>query len=90
MISHSCSSTATWHYGEDDAFILRARQYIAQGDEITISYIGDDDLYKATHSQRKLFLYVLSFFKKTSLCSTPRKIIWLAFHLSMRPVYGSL
>lgn len=53
MISHSCSSTATWHYGEDDAFILRARQYIAQGDEITISYIGDDDLYKATHTRQE-------------------------------------
>lgn len=50
MIAHDCSATATWHYGDDDAFVLRARQFIPAGDEITISYIGDDDLFKATHS----------------------------------------
>lgn len=53
MIAHDCSATATWHYGDDDAFVLRARQFIPQGDEITISYIGDDDLLKATHIRQE-------------------------------------
>ena len=44
MMSHSCRSTCCWHYGENDTFILRARINIEVGDELSISYIGDDDL----------------------------------------------
>lgn len=51
MLAHDCAASACWHYGEMDAFVLRARQYIKKGDEITISYVGDDDLFKSTNSK---------------------------------------
>lgn len=52
MMAHSCRATACWHYGEDDAFVLRARVALKRGDEITISYIGDDELFKSTNIRR--------------------------------------
>ncbi|ETW56340.1 hypothetical protein PFUGPA_01669, partial [Plasmodium falciparum Palo Alto/Uganda] len=51
MLAHSCISTACWHYGENDSFVLRARINLNPGDEITISYLGDDDLYKSSNSR---------------------------------------
>ncbi|CBZ55580.1 hypothetical protein NCLIV_060040 [Neospora caninum Liverpool] len=53
MMAHSCRATACWHYGEDDAFVLRARVKLQAGDELTISYIGDDDLFKSTNVRRE-------------------------------------
>ena len=35
-------------YGDDDAFVLRARIALKAGDEITISYLQDEDLLKST------------------------------------------
>eukprot|EP01068_Selenidium_serpulae_P017625 Selendium_serpulae@DN6391_c0_g1_i1.p1 len=52
MMAHNCNSSACWHYGEGDTFVLRARQFIAEGEELTISYIGDDDLFKSTPTRR--------------------------------------
>lgn len=49
MLAHDCAATACWHYAEEDAFVLRARLYIKKGQEITISYVGDDDLFKSTN-----------------------------------------
>lgn len=51
MLAHDCAASACWHYGEKEAFVLRARQYIKKGDEITISYVGDDDLFKSTSGE---------------------------------------
>lgn len=53
MMAHSCSATACWHYGDSDAFVLRARQYLPAGAELTISYIGDDDLFKCLSVRRE-------------------------------------
>eukprot|EP00923_Selenidium_pygospionis_P020981 GHVN01036200.1.p1 GENE.GHVN01036200.1~~GHVN01036200.1.p1 ORF type:complete len:556 (-),score=132.48 GHVN01036200.1:555-2222(-) len=53
MMAHDCNSSACWHYGEGDAFVLRARQFISEGDELTISYIGDEDLFKSTPIRRE-------------------------------------
>ncbi|SOV23229.1 SET domain protein, putative [Plasmodium sp. DRC-Itaito] len=53
MLAHSCISTACWHYGENDSFVLRARIKLNPGDEITISYLGDDDLYKSSNIRRE-------------------------------------
>lgn len=48
MCAHSCDPTCCWSYGEDDAFVLRARIGLAAGDELTISYLQDEDLLKST------------------------------------------
>ncbi|OEH76140.1 set domain-containing protein bromodomain-containing protein [Cyclospora cayetanensis] len=53
MMAHSCEATACWHYGEDDAFVLRSRVALNRGDEITISYIGDEELFKSTNMRRE-------------------------------------
>lgn len=53
MMAHSCQATACWHYGADDAFVLRARVSLQRGDEITISYIGDEELFKSTNIRRE-------------------------------------
>lgn len=48
MCSHSCDPSCCWSYGEDDAFVLRARISLKAGDELTISYLQDEDLLKST------------------------------------------
>jgi len=47
MCSHSCDPSCCWSYGEDDAFVLRARVALKAGDELTISYLQDEDLLKS-------------------------------------------
>eukprot|EP01053_Blabericola_migrator_P013239 Blabericola_migrator_1__13238@NODE_91_length_14555_cov_140_209277_g81_i0_p2_GENE_NODE_91_length_14555_cov_140_209277_g81_i0NODE_91_length_14555_cov_140_209277_g81_i0_p2_ORF_typecomplete_len479_score73_37SET/PF00856_28/2_4e10SET/PF00856_28/3_7e03NOB1_Zn_bind/PF08772_11/1_4_NODE_91_length_14555_cov_140_209277_g81_i040445480 len=69
-MAHSCNSSATWHYGSNDAFVLRARQHLAPGDEITISYIGDEDLLKPTHTRRER-LSSWQFTCRCDRCSDP-------------------
>ncbi|KAF4728817.1 hypothetical protein FOZ62_008102, partial [Perkinsus olseni] len=53
MLSHSCEATCCWHYGPNDSFVLRARVPIEPGDELTISYIGDEELFKSTNIRRQ-------------------------------------
>lgn len=53
MCSHSCDPSCCWSYGNDDAFVLRARVALQAGDEITISYLQDDDLLKSTMARRQ-------------------------------------
>merc|ERR1719262_257728 len=55
MCAHSCDPTCCWSYGDGDAFVLRARVALAKGDELTISYLQDEDLLKSTSvRQQKL------------------------------------
>jgi len=48
MCAHSCDPSCCWSYGDDDAFVLRSRVALGRGDELTISYLQDDDLLKST------------------------------------------
>lgn len=48
MCAHSCDPSCCWSYGDDDAFVLRARVALNAGDELTISYLQDEDLLKST------------------------------------------
>lgn len=48
MCAHSCDPSCCWSYGDDDAFVLRARVALNKGDELTISYLQDEDLLKST------------------------------------------
>lgn len=70
MMAHSCKATACWHYGDDDAFVLRARISLQRGDEITISYIGDEELFKTTNIRREKVQGWL-FTCQCSRCSDP-------------------
>ncbi|CAA9988174.1 SET domain protein, putative [Plasmodium knowlesi strain H] len=70
MLAHSCNSTACWHYGTNDSFVLRARVKLAVGDELTISYLGDDDLYKSSNIRREKLTNWL-FVCMCSRCTNP-------------------
>lgn len=48
MCAHSCDPTCCWSYGDDDAFVLRARVALNRDDELTISYLQDEDLLKSS------------------------------------------
>ena len=52
-MAHSCSPSAVWHFGSEDAFCLRARVHLNAGDEITISYLGDEDLLRSVPERRR-------------------------------------
>jgi len=53
MCAHSCDPSCCWSYGDDDAFILRARMSLDRGDELTVSYLQDEDLLKSTRVRRQ-------------------------------------
>mmetsp|Transcript_98758 Transcript_98758/g.175826 ORF Transcript_98758/g.175826 Transcript_98758/m.175826 type:complete len:517 (+) Transcript_98758:67-1617(+) len=48
MCAHSCDPTCCWSYGDEDAFVLRSRIALGKSDELTISYLQDEDLLKST------------------------------------------
>lgn len=69
MCSHSCDPSCCWSYGENDAFVLRARVALKKGDELTISYLQDEDLLKGTPvRQQKLQNWRF-------LCQCPRCVL---------------
>ena len=53
FMSHSCAATGVWHFGSNDSYCLRARVALRAGDEISISYLGDDDLIRSTGCRRE-------------------------------------
>lgn len=52
MMAHSCAPSGVWQFGHDDSFCLRARVALKRGDEISISYLGEDDLVKSASIRR--------------------------------------
>ena len=52
LMSHSCEASCCWHYGSGESFVLRARAHLQPGDELSISYINDEDLSKSTDQRR--------------------------------------
>lgn len=71
MVAHDCAASACWHYAEGNAFVLRARRFLKKGAEITISYIGDDDLFKSTHG-KTFYLRQILFFRQKCFLFTRR------------------
>merc|ERR1719356_2254654 len=47
MCAHSCDPSCCWSYGEEDAFVRRARVALNAGSELTLSYLQDEDLLKS-------------------------------------------
>jgi hypothetical protein len=52
-MAHSCAPSTVWHFGQDESFCLRARVKLRPGDEITISYLGDEDLLRSIPERHK-------------------------------------
>lgn len=53
MCAHSCDPSCCWSFGDDDAFVLRARRALGPREELTISYLQDDDLLKSIAVRRQ-------------------------------------
>ncbi|CAE8732068.1 unnamed protein product [Polarella glacialis] len=55
FMSHACFPTAVWVMGGEggDSFVLRARQKLSAGDEITISYLSEVDLLEDATFRRQ-------------------------------------
>jgi len=70
MCAHSCDPSCCWSYGEEDAFVLRARVALNAGDELTVSYLQDDDLLKST-AMRQLKLQNWRFTCQCDRCALP-------------------
>ncbi|CAK9098337.1 SET domain-containing protein SmydA-8 [Durusdinium trenchii] len=48
--SHDCNPNSNWV--ADEQLVLRARRPIAAGEEVTISYLSDEELFEATMERR--------------------------------------
>lgn len=59
-----------WHYQGDD-FVLRAREDIAVGDEITVSYLSEEALLEATACRRQHLEKSKHFMCHCDRCMTP-------------------
>ncbi|KAJ1610237.1 SET domain protein [Cryptosporidium canis] len=70
MMAHNCGASCCWHYGVDNTFVLRAKTRLEIGDEITISYISDDDLFKCSKTRRELLSNWL-FYCQCERCNDP-------------------
>lgn len=71
FVSHSCRANAIWTEADDGAHVLRARQDIAAGDEITISYL-DEHVLLHSAAERKRVLKETKLFECTCVrCSAP-------------------
>lgn len=56
-INHSCSPNAAWHVldaWDKSPRVVRALVPIAQGEELTVSYLSDEDLLRDTTSRQQL------------------------------------
>lgn len=54
--SHDCNPNANW-VADDAGLTLRARHFIPAGQEVTISYLSDEELFEST-SQRRMRLKI--------------------------------
>lgn len=70
FLSHSCRPNCMWHYKADD-FVLRARQDIAEGDEVTVSYLAEESLVESTASRRAQLLATKHFICCCGACQAP-------------------
>ena len=54
FMSHSCKPSCVWAFGDGDTFNLRTCRELKVGDELTISYISEDQLTMPIILRRKL------------------------------------
>jgi len=54
FLSHSCIPNCAWCHDESGKAMITARRPVFSGDELTISYISEDDLVCGIHHRREL------------------------------------
>ena len=54
FMSHSCKPSCAWSFGQDDSFNLRSIRDLKAGEELTISYLSEEQLALPTESRRQL------------------------------------
>jgi len=72
FVSHSCGANAVWNEGDDGAHILRARQNIAAGDEVTISYLEEHVLLQSAQTRKRILQWSKLFECACQRCAPPR------------------
>lgn len=70
FLSHNCRPNCMWHYEHDD-FVLRAREDIAAGDEITVSYLAEESLLESTEGRRAQLEATKHFTCHCQTCEAP-------------------
>merc|ERR1719321_2542904 len=67
FLAHSCMPNAVWTANEHGQLFLVVRSAIKAGDEVTISYLTDDDLTYSTSYRREALAK-----SKQFICKCPR------------------
>mmetsp|Transcript_130121 Transcript_130121/g.376451 ORF Transcript_130121/g.376451 Transcript_130121/m.376451 type:complete len:499 (+) Transcript_130121:63-1559(+) len=67
FLSHSCRPNSMWHY-DGDNFVLRARQDIPAGTEVTVSYLSEETLLESTARRRSRLMASKHFLCCCSTC----------------------
>ncbi|CAJ1432779.1 unnamed protein product, partial [Effrenium voratum] len=71
MQSHSCAPNAAWHLDENNSFILHARSFIEEGQEVTISYLSPGELCLPSCDRQDLLELTKGFRCSCSRCLQP-------------------
>merc|ERR1712113_131772 len=69
FVSHSCFPTCSWNSDQDGTFVLSASRVIAAGEELTISYISQEDLDQPVSHRRELLAESKGFFCNCARCA---------------------
>ncbi|PFH32213.1 hypothetical protein BESB_021540 [Besnoitia besnoiti] len=69
--SHSCLPNVLWFTDEDHTFVLRARANIEEGDEVTLTYLSEEDLMRPTLHRRRVLSETKDFVCACERCSAP-------------------
>nr|CEL68313.1 TPA: histone lysine methyltransferase, SET, putative [Neospora caninum Liverpool] len=69
--SHSCLPNALWFTDEDHTFVLRTRADIAAGDEVTLTYLSEEDLMRPTLHRRRVLSETKDFICACERCAAP-------------------
>lgn len=68
LMSHSCFPSAMWHADRNNNFVLRARRRIEPGEEITITYLDEEELVGTASARREHLYRTKDFWCRCSRC----------------------
>ena len=74
FFSHSCTPNAIWNESPTSGFSLRARRPISPGEEISISYIPEDNLVRPAAERRQALESTKSFVCQCERCTSEQPV----------------